>query len=213
MLKVCEIFKSIQGESTWAGYPCVFVRLAGCNLDCDYCDSPYAREEGEDIPIHDIVATVMAYECPLVEITGGEPLIQPAAPALADQLLIRGKTVLVETNGSLPIDLLPPGAIRIMDIKCPTSGMADRMDLTNLDRLNRQDEVKFVLSDRTDYEWAREFIRHHRLPTRCGAILFSAVFDRLDYAELSRWILDDRLNVRMQVQLHKLIWSPEARSV
>ena len=213
VLKVCEIFKSIQGESTRAGLPCVFVRLSGCNLGCGYCDTVYARDEGREMSVEDVGEEVARHGCPLVEITGGEPLLQPECADLAEGLLRRGMTVLVETNGTLPIDRLPDGAIRIMDLKCPGSGECDRTDWTNIDRLTRRDEVKFVVSGRNDYDWARQIIAKHRLEDRCGAVLLSPVHGKLDPRHLALWMLDDGLNARLQLQMHKFIWPPQARGV
>jgi 7-carboxy-7-deazaguanine synthase len=205
-VSVCETFVSIQGESTYAGLSCYFIRLAGCNLRCRYCDTTYAYNPGLDAPIPDLVAECRANPAAIVEITGGEPLLQPGfrelATALRDQ---GGKPVLVETNGSLDISAIPAGVIAIMDIKCPGSGASEAMDPANIARLRPQDEVKFVLGDRTDYEWARDFVRRHSLATRCHAVLFSPVFGKLPAKDVAQWIVVDGLPVRVQVQLHKVL--------
>lgn len=210
-LVVCEIFKSIQGESTWAGWPCTFVRLTGCPLRCVWCDTKYAFHEGEKLSIADILARVDALGCRLVEITGGEPLCQEACPALAQALLDAGKTVLCETSGAWPIDVLPAGVIRIMDLKCPGSGECDKNDWTNIDKLSSQDEVKFVIADRADYEWTREVVRRYKLAERCRAVVLSPVWGTIDPRCIAEWVLDDELPVRFQVPLHKVIWPTAER--
>jgi len=211
-LKVCEIFPSIQGESSYTGIPCVFIRLAGCNLRCVYCDSRYAYSEGAEMSVDEIVGRVSSYKLHLVEITGGEPLIQEETPALAARLLQQGFDVLVETNGSMDISLLPEGVIRIMDIKCPSSGESDRMRWENLWQLRPGDEVKFVISDRHDYEWARGIVRE-RFGHSPITVLFSTVFGELPPGNLVEWILEDKLPVRFQLQIHKYVWPHEARGV
>ncbi|MGB9615744.1 MAG: radical SAM protein [Desulfomonilaceae bacterium] len=211
-LTVCEIFKSIQGESSYVGLPCSFVRLTGCNLACRYCDSTYAREEGTPMEIPAIVDMVLSHHVRLVEITGGEPLLQPETPLLAQALLGAGRTVLVETNGSLDISLLPERVVRIMDLKCPSSGESHRNRWENLPLLTPYDEIKFVIGDRMDYEWARETF-HRRLKCIPSAILFSPVHKELSAAALAQWILSDNLEVRMQVPLHKYIWPEKTRGV
>ena len=213
MLTVNEIFYSIQGESTRAGRPCVFVRLTACDLRCSWCDTPYAFQEGQKRSLDDVVDAVEAYDCPLVEITGGEPLLQDDVYPLMDRLVARGKTVLLETGGHRPIDRVPAGVIKIVDIKCPGSGEAGRNDWSNMARLTTQDEVKFVVADRADYEFAREIIGQHALASRAGAILLSPVHGVLDPKALSEWVLADKLPVRLQLQLHKYIWSPTTRGV
>ncbi len=205
-VSVCEIFTSIQGESTWAGWPCWFVRLAGCNLRCRYCDTRRAWGPGQDADVTDLAAACAVSPAPLAEITGGEPLAQSGFGALAAALAaLPGKTILVETNGSLDIAVIPARVIAIVDLKCPGSGEAERMDERNLARLRPHDEVKCVIGDRADYEWAAERVRRHGLVARCRAVSFGAVSGVLDPAELGRWILADGLPVRLQVQLHKLI--------
>ncbi len=212
MLQVCEIFTSIQGESTCAGLPCTFVRLAGCNLDCTYCDTAYAREEGRCAALEDIVRNVRSRTPELVEITGGEPLLQSDTPSLCAGLLDDGYRVLVETNGTQDISKLPAGCIRIMDIKCPGSGMAGRHDPANIDRLRPADECKFVIGDRMDFDWAVEFVASHGLRDRC-TVLFAPVFDSPAPRILAEWILRAGIRVRLTLQLHKYIWSPHMRGV
>lgn len=211
-LVVNEIFKSIQGESWFAGLPCVFVRLTGCNLRCTYCDTKYAYEEGEELSLEEVLDRVEAYNSPMVEITGGEPLLQNDASDLADVLLTKKKTVLVETNGTLDIDVLPKGVIRIVDVKCPDSGESEKMLWENMDALVRTDEVKFVLQSRRDYDWTKSIVEEYELLRRC-MVLFSPAFRILDLRTLAEWILDDDLTVRLNPQLHKYIWPPNKRGV
>jgi 7-carboxy-7-deazaguanine synthase len=209
-LLVNEIFLSLQGESTYAGLPCVFVRLTGCNLRCSYCDTPYAYDEGRWVSQGEILDVIGSYGVRLVEITGGEPLLQSECPELASALLGRGYTVLVETNGSQDIRLLPEGCIRIVDLKCPGSGMTDRMDFQNLHRLGRRDEVKFVLQDRRDYEWAREIMRSHPMPEPSRTLL-SPAHPFLCARDLAEWMLADRPPARIQVPLHRVLWPEQPR--
>lgn len=213
MLTVNEIFHSIQGESTYAGVPCVFVRLTACDLRCRWCDTAYAFFEGRKMSVDEVVATVEAYGCPTVEITGGEPLLQADVHALMARLLATGRTVLVETGGHRSIADVPEGVVRVMDIKCPGSGEAARTDWSNLARLTPRDQVKFVIADRADYEYARRVLERERLAERCGAVLFSPVHGELSPRTLAEWVLADRLPVRVQLQLHKYIWDPETRGV
>ena len=212
MLRVNEVFHSIQGESTHAGRPCVFVRLTGCNLRCVWCDTAYAFHEGESMDVRDVVARVEAYGCRLVEITGGEPLLQPEAVDLMRWLVDDGFEVLLETGGSLPIEGVPIGVKRIVDVKCPGSGESARNRWENLDALRPGDELKFVVADRRDYEWAAAEVRarglHERVP-----VLFSPVHPGLDRSDLAGWVLADRLPVRVQLQMHKLIWPGVLRGV
>lgn len=212
-LRVTEIYKSIQGESTWAGLPCIFVRLARCHLRCVWCDTAYAFYGGENVPIAEIVGQCAAMKCSLVEITGGEPLVQAGCVDLAQALLDKGFTVLIETSGSLPIDVLPAAVIKIMDLKCPDSGECEKNHWPNLDALSMHDEVKFVIASRRDYEWARDVTRERAIVDRCKAVLFSPVFGSVAPADLVKWILEDDLDVRFQLQLHKFIWPPEQRGV
>ena len=213
MLTVNEIFHSIQGESTRAGDRCVFVRLTACDLRCSWCDTPYAFHEGRKMSVDDVMSAVEAYGCPLVEITGGEPLLQEGVYDLMERLLAAGHTVLLETGGHRPIDRVPAGVVKIVDVKCPGSGEADKNHWANLERLAPHDEVKFVVLDRADYEFARDVVTRTQLPSRAAAILFSPVHDVLDPKTLSEWVIADRLPVRVQLQLHKLIWSPTTRGV
>jgi 7-carboxy-7-deazaguanine synthase len=210
--KVSEVFRSIQGESSFSGLPCTFVRLAGCNLRCRHCDTRYALEDGEEMSLDDILDKVSAYGLNLVEITGGEPLIQEGTPELAALLKQRDHQVLVETNGSLDISVLPEGVIRIMDIKCPSSGESQHFMWENIWKLRDNDEVKFVISDRHDYEWARGIVRE-RFGHSNIQILFSTVFGEIPPRNLVRWILEDNLSVRFQLQIHKYIWPHDAKGV
>ncbi len=217
-LPVTEIFHSIQGESTWSGLPCTFVRLTGCPLRCVWCDTEYAFHGGQRRALDEIVQEVDSLGTRLVEITGGEPLAHPNAFTLASLLLDQGFTVLVETSGAIDVSPLDPRAHRIMDLKCPGSGEVERNLWENLDHLTDRDELKFVVADRTDYEWARDVIRERGLDRRpqegtLGAILMSPVWDVLDPSHLADWILQDHLPVRLQTQLHKHIWAPDARGV
>ena len=213
MLTINEIFHSIQGESTHAGLPCVFVRLTACDLRCSWCDTPYAFHEGRKVSLDDVVSQVEAYGCPLVEITGGEPLLQPDVYPLMDRLLEKGYSVMVETGGHISVAKVPPDVVRIMDVKCPGSGESHRNHWENLDRLAPHDEVKFVIKDRADYEYARDVVTRHDLATRCRAVLFSPVHQVLESKELAAWILADRLPVRLQLQAHKYIWGAHVRGV
>jgi len=223
-LFINEVFFSIQGESTRAGMPCVFVRLTGCHLRCCYCDTEYAFHEGARRTIESVIDQVNGYTCDLVEVTGGEPLLQPNVHGLISPLCEAGKTVLVETSGACDITQCDERAIRIMDIKTPDSGEMDRIDLAILDHLRAIDEVKFVICSRRDYEWSREFLRTHRLYERVAAVLFSPAhgvsggtevlgITGLSLRDLAQWILADRLPVRLQTQLHKTIWDPMTRGV
>ncbi|HEY7473337.1 MAG TPA: radical SAM protein [Gemmatimonadota bacterium] len=211
-LRVNEIFHSIQGESTHAGRPCVFVRLTYCNLRCRYCDSEYAFYEGVERPLDDIVAQVGRYGCRLVEVTGGEPLIQKETIALLERLLEAGHEVLLETSGAWSVEDVPDGVRIVMDLKTPGSGMVARNRWENLRHLDADDEIKFVICDRADYEWARGVIGEHGLVER-HAVLLSPAWGEVDPRELAEWILADGLPVRLQIQIHKHIWSPTARGV
>ena len=213
MLSVNEIFYSIQGESTYAGKPCVFVRLAGCDLRCSWCDTPYAFNEGRKMSVDDVVAAVDRYLCPLVEITGGEPLLQEDVYELMERLRGAGRTVMLETGGHRPIARVPAGVVKIVDVKCPGSGEADKNNWSNLNALASSDEVKFVIKDRTDYEFARDVIARYALADRAAAVLMSPVHGVLEPRTLSEWVLADRLPARLQLQLHKYIWPPNTRGV
>ena len=217
-LRVTAIFHSIQGESTWVGVPCTFVRLTGCPLRCVWCDTEYSFHGGEKMELDRIMERVREIGCPVVEITGGEPLIHPGAFELAHRLLAEEFTVLVETSGSEDISPLDPRVHVIMDLKCPGSGEVERNRWENLEHLDERDEVKFVVADRTDYEWAREVIRERGLDQRVRegslrAILVSPVWDQVDLEALAGWILEDGLPVRFQTQLHKHIWDPDRKGV
>ena len=212
-MKVCEIFASIQGESTYAGLPCVFVRMTGCNLRCSYCDTAYAYEEGIEMSGDEIFKEIKKHGINLVEITGGEPLLQrPQIGFLIDRLIQSGFKVLIETNGSISIRDINPAAVVIMDIKTPNSGMHEKFFIGNLDYLKPKDEVKLILTDRRDYEWAKEIILQHDLISRCK-VLMSPAYGILSPETLSEWIIADRLKVRLNLQLHKYIFGSERRGV
>jgi 7-carboxy-7-deazaguanine synthase len=211
-MKVCEIFASIQGESSYAGSPCVFVRMAGCNLRCVYCDTTYAYEEGIEMSEDEILETANRYGIKLVEVTGGEPLMQKETLSIMERLLDNGFTVLLETNGSVSIKDVDKRVIIILDIKTHKSGMFDKMDLLNLKYLKANDEVKFVIVDREDYEWVREFIKDYGLLDKCR-ILLSPAHGVLSPESLSRWILADRLPVRLNLQIHRYIYGHDKRGV
>ena len=211
-MRITEIFHSIQGESSYVGQPCVFVRLTGCPLRCTWCDTDYAFYGGQERSIDDVLAQVLDYGCPLVEVTGGEPLVQPDCLPFITRLCDAGYRVLLETSGTVDIEPVDPRAHVILDVKCPGSGMTDRMHWPNLSRLAAKDEAKFVLADRADYDWAREILAQYGVTIRCP-VLFSPVFGSLAVGTLADWILADKLPVRLQIQLHKYIWSPELRGV
>jgi 7-carboxy-7-deazaguanine synthase len=211
-LRVNEIFHSIQGEGTRAGVPCVFVRLTGCHLRCVWCDTEYAFDEGDWMTLDEILDQVRAYRCPTVEVTGGEPLLQPAVYPLLSRLADEFPTVLLETGGAISIENVDPRVVRIVDIKCPGSGESDRNHWPNTDLLTPRDEVKFVLADRRDYDWAKEVLARYGLLTRCP-VIFGPVYNQLNPADLAAWVLADRLGVRIGLQLHKLIWPAAARGV
>jgi len=213
MLKVNEIYYSVQGESTYTGLPCVFIRLTYCNLRCTYCDTEYAFYDGRDMEILEVISEVKKYSCKLVEITGGEPLVQmDECLKLMKQLCDEGFEALIETGGSLSIKDIDPRVKVIMDLKCPSSGMEKKNLYENIEFLKQSDELKFVIGDRTDYEWTTSLIKRFQLENKCK-ILFSVVFGKLEPAELVNWILEDKLNVRYQLQMHKLIWHPETKGV
>ena len=213
MLTVNEIFHSIQGESRRAGEPCVFVRLTACDLRCSWCDTPYSFHEGGKRSLEDVIAEVERYQCPLVEITGGEPLLQEEVYPLMERLLELGHTVMIETGGHRSIARVPAAVLRIVDVKCPGSGESHRNHWENLSLVGANDEVKFVVKDRADYEYARDVMARHELHGKAGAILLSPVHGVLEARLLAEWVLADRLQVRVQLQLHKFIWSPETRGV
>ena len=211
-MRITEIFHSIQGESSYAGQPCVFVRLTGCPLRCTWCDTDYAFYGGHECAIDEVLAKVHTYGCRLVEVTGGEPLVQPESLPLMTRLCDAGYTVLLETSGAVDIAPVDPRAHIILDVKCPGSGMTDRMHWPNLSQLAAKDEAKFVMADRADYDWAREILTQYDLASRCP-VLFSPVFGSLDVRQLAEWTLADRLPVRFQLQMHKYIWAPDMRGV
>jgi 7-carboxy-7-deazaguanine synthase len=213
VLTVNEIFHSIQGESTFVGEPCVFVRLTACDLRCSWCDTPYAFHEGRKMSVDDVLGEVEKYGCATVEVTGGEPLLQRDVYPLMSRLLETGKRVLLETGGHRSIADVPAGVVRIVDVKCPGSGESDKMDWENLNRVTASDQVKFVIKDRGDYEFARDVVRRERLEQRVAAVLFSPVHGILGAKELAEWMLADRLPVRLQLQAHKFIWSADTRGV
>jgi 7-carboxy-7-deazaguanine synthase len=212
MLKVNEIYFSIQGESTYAGRPCIFVRLTYCNLRCTYCDTEYAFHEGTERTVDSIIEEVKSFKCNLVEITGGEPLVQKESIELMKKLCDEQFEVLLETGGSLPIKDVDKRVKIILDLKCPGSGMSDKNLFENLDVIKPTDEVKFVIMNREDYDWSKEIIKKYKLDKKCE-ILFSPVFGSIEPEQITNWILEDKLNVRFQLQLHKYIWNPERRGV
>jgi 7-carboxy-7-deazaguanine synthase len=209
-MRITEIYQSIQGESSYAGRPCVFVRTTGCDLRCVWCDSEFTFTGGTRMTLDEIIAEVESYGCQLVELTGGEPLLQPEIYELANRLCNAGHKVLIETGGHRDISKLDPRVVRIMDLKCPASGESEKNLWSNLDHLRPDDEVKFVIADRRDYEWTRRVIREHRLEER-AQILLSTVFGQVEPERVVAWMLEDGLRARFQLQLHKLIWPPEAR--
>ena len=212
MLKVNEIYFSIQGESSKAGLPCVFVRLTYCNLRCTYCDTEYAFYEGKDYTIEQILTEVKKYQCKLVEVTGGEPLVQEECNVLMKTLCDDGYDVMLETGGSLPIKNVDSRVKIIMDLKCPSSGMIKKNLYENIDSIKSTDEIKFVIGSREDYEWCKEIIKKYDLTNKCN-VLFSVVFGELEPVMLVEWILEDKLKVRFQLQMHKFIWDPAAKGV
>ena len=212
MLKVNEIFHSIQGESSRAGEPCVFIRLTGCNLRCSYCDTEYAFYEGSDKSIDEILNEVKIYNCNLVEVTGGEPLLQDECFELLNRLCALGFEVMLETGGSLPVDKVDDRVKIILDMKCPSSGMVKKNLYANLKWLKPADEVKFVIGSREDYEWSRTIVEEYGLAGN-QTVLFSPVFGAVEPVRIAEWILEDRLKVRFQLQMHKYIWDPNKRGV
>lgn len=211
-LKINEIFYSIQGESSLIGTPCVFVRLTYCNLRCTYCDTEYAFFEGKDISLEEIINEVKKYKCNLVEITGGEPLVQENVLSLMTKLCDSGFKVMIETGGSLTVKNIDKRVKIIMDIKTPSSGMMNKNLYENIDFLKKDDEIKFVIGNREDYNWSKEIMKTYDLTNKLN-VLFSPVFNEIQNIQLANWILEDRLNVRFQIQLHKYIWHPETKGV
>jgi 7-carboxy-7-deazaguanine synthase len=212
-IRINEIYYSIQGESTWVGWPCVFVRLTFCNLRCNYCDTEYAFYEGTDRGLNEILDAVAKFRCRLVQITGGEPLLQKNVLPLMSMLCDSGYTVLLETSGAHDISKVDPRVHRIMDLKTPGSGEVDKNLWSNIAHLTARDEVKFVIGSREDYQWSQEKVQQYDLSSRCHAVLFSPIFGRIDPRQIVEWILADNLNVRFQLQMHKFIWSPTQRGV
>ncbi|MBJ7258281.1 MAG: radical SAM protein [Chthoniobacterales bacterium] len=212
-LTVNEIYQSVQGESTWAGLPCVFVRLTFCDLRCTYCDTEYAFYEGKKTGLEEIVELVRAFGCPLAEVTGGEPLLQPNCLPLLAMLCDAGLTVLLETSGAHDISGVDPRVHRIMDLKTPSSGECGRNLYENIPHLAARDEVKFVIGSRVDYEWALDQMKEHDLADRVKAVLFSPVFGKIAPSDMVAWMLEDKVPARFQLQMHKFIWEPRARGV
>ena len=211
-MRVTEIFTSIQGESTFCGLPCTFIRMTGCNIRCKYCDTPYALEGGEELDLDQILDKVRESGISLVELTGGEPLLQEECYLLINLLLEEGYTVLLETNGSLTLKKLDSRVMKIVDIKCPGSGMSEKMDFSNVNYLTGKDEVKFVISDKGDFDWAKGIIDTYGLIEKCK-VLISPVLSRLEAKDVAGWILEERLPVRLQLQLHKVIWPDLDRGI
>ena len=212
MMKVNEIYRSIQGESSYTGLPCVFVRLTYCNLRCTYCDTEYAFYEGQEYTVDQVVSEVCGYQCPLVEITGGEPLLQKEVYPLMDRLVGFGLTVLLETSGNIDVGNVNPAVVKIMDFKCPSSGECERNLYANLDKLQPHDEIKFVIGTRDDYLWTKQILEQHRLTERFP-VLFSTVFNQIQPRQVVEWLLEDNLRVRFQLQAHKYIWEPNTKRV
>lgn len=212
-LTINELYLSVQGESTWAGLPCAFVRTTACDLRCTYCDTEYAFYQGKKMTLQEVFDGILAMQVPLIEVTGGEPLLQKNVLPLMTAFCDAGKTVLIETSGAHDISKIDPRVHRIMDLKTPSSGESGRNLASNIPHLNKGDEVKFVMGSREDYEWTREQIRTHALDQRVGAVLLSVVFGKLAPRDVVEWILEDHLPVRFQLQMHKFIWEPKARGV
>jgi 7-carboxy-7-deazaguanine synthase len=212
MLEVTEIYKSVQGESTYMGLPCVFIRLTGCNLRCIWCDTPHAFHDGKKLSIHQIIDEVKSYDINLVEITGGEPLLQKEVFPLMESLLKNKFKVMLETSGSLAINNVPAKVIKIIDLKCPGSGEENKNLWENLNHLTSIDEIKFVIADKTDYEWSKKVLQNYELDKKVP-VLFSPVFEKLKLKDLTEWILEDNLPVRLHIQLHKYIWDQKTIGV
>lgn len=212
LMKITEIFKSIQGESSYVGLPCSFIRITGCNLRCGYCDTTYAYNDGVEMSILSVIESIAELEAKLVCITGGEPLSNKDTPFLIENLLDKNYTVLVETNGSYDIRIIPQKAIKIMDIKCPDSNMSHQTHWQNINYLTKGDEVKFVINSQKDYEWTKDVIKEYRL-SEITNVLLGTVFEKISPRLVVQWMLEDNLDVRFQLQLHKHIWEPQARGV
>ena len=213
VLTINEIYESIQGESSWAGERCIFVRLTFCNLRCTYCDTEYAFYEGNKRGVDEIFSEVMAIDCPMVEITGGEPLLQKGVLGLMERLCDAGRRVLIETSGNRDISVVDPRVHVIMDLKTPSSGEQLKNRLDNIPHLAEKDEVKFVIGSEEDYEWAKGMVADHGLSERCGTVLFSPVFGKIDPKDIVDWMVRDKLDVRFQLQMHKFIWEPTKKGV
>jgi 7-carboxy-7-deazaguanine synthase len=211
-MKINEIYRSIQGESSYTGLPCVFVRLTYCNLRCTYCDTEYAFYEGQEYTVDQVVREVCGYQCPLVEITGGEPLLQKEVYPLMNRLVGSGLTVLLETSGNIDVGNVNPAVVKIMDFKCPSSGECERNLYANLDKLQPHDEIKFVIGTRDDYLWTKQILGEHRLTERFP-VLLSTVFNQIQPRQVVEWLLEDNLRVRFQLQAHKYIWEPNTKRV
>ena len=213
-MQITEIFQSIQGESSYAGLPCILIRLTGCNLRCTWCDTEYSFHGGKKMTLDEVMQRVYDFGGKLVEITGGEPLLQKEVYPLMDRLLAENYRVLLETSGERPIHKVPREVVKIVDLKCPDSGAADTFEMTNLDSLAPHDQVKFVIGTRRDYEFARDFTREHDLGVRLSAVFFSPVHGEADLPQMAQWIIEDQLeNVRFGSQLHKTIWGPDVAGV
>ncbi len=212
-LVIHEIYSSVQGESTFAGLPCTFVRTTGCNLRCVWCDTPQAFYGGTRMNRADVLAKALSFRTPIVELTGGEPLLQPGVFPLMRELCDSGRTVLVETSGEADVSAVDPRVHKVMDLKCPGSGESHRNRWENIQHITPNDEIKFVLADRADYEWMRSAIPEHQLTTRTPNLLASTVFGRLATRDLVAWVLEDALPVRVQLQMHKYVWAPDATGV
>jgi len=211
-LKINEIFYSIQGESSHTGLPCIFIRLAYCNLRCSYCDTEYAFYNGTDMKINMIISEIKKYPTNLVMVTGGEPLLQENCIDLMEELLNKKYSVMLETSGSLSLKSVPQSVIKIVDFKCPTSNMMNKNDWTILPNIEKKDEIKFVIANKKDYDWSKRMIQKHHLNQICP-ILFSPVYNKIDISKLAAWILEDGLNVKLQIQLHKHIWGSDKKGV
>ncbi len=212
-MKISEIFYSIQGESSFAGWPCAFIRLTGCDLRCTYCDTRYAYYEGTEMTVPEILRAIDGFPTRLVLITGGEPMLQESVHTLIGELLERNYTVLLETGGQASLAEVDPRVNKIMDFKCPSSGMESRNDYRNIRHLTQNDELKFVVGDRQDFDWACDLIRRHDLISRVGSVIFSPVYQKISDAELAGWVLNCGMRVRLQLQLHKIIWPDKSRGV
>ncbi|PYV43313.1 MAG: 7-carboxy-7-deazaguanine synthase [Acidobacteria bacterium] len=211
-MKINEIYRSLQGESSYTGLPCIFVRLTSCNLRCAYCDTEYAFYEGQDYTVDQVLGAIRRFNCQLVEITGGEPLLQKEVYPLMNSLIDSDYTVLLETGGSIDVGKVNAKVIKIMDLKCPSSGECDRNLYANIEKLQPHDEIKFVIGTREDYLWTKKILEEHRLTERFP-VLLSTVFNEIEPKQVVGWLLEDNLNVRFQLQIHKYIWDPSTRGV